>query len=100
MGKELVAQAFALRRALDQPRDIHEMHDGRRNLAAVEHAGQHFEPFVRYGDNALVRFDGAERIVRRFRAGFRNGVEQGALADVRQAHDAHIQICTHNDRSF
>ena len=100
MAEKLVAQAFAFRRAFDKARNVDEMHNGRRNLFAVEHLRQHVEPFVRHGDDAFVRLNGAERVIRRFGAGFRNGVEQGAFADVRQADNAHIQIGTHNNLSF
>ena len=49
------------------------------------------EPRVRHLDDADVRLDGAERIVRRRDAGLGQRVEQGGLADVGQADDAALQ---------
>ena len=64
VSEELVAQALALRRALHKARDVHEFHDGRGFLVRVPDLGQLVEARVRDRNNADVRLDGAERIVR------------------------------------
>ena len=46
---------------------------------------QDLEARVWYGDDADIRLDRAEREVRGLCAGFRDGIEKRALADVRQA---------------
>ena len=90
IGQKLVAQALALRRALDQARDIDEFDGRRRVFLRVVHLGEPVEAFVGHGDDADVGFDGAEGVIGRFRARVRDRVEQGALADVRQTHDPHF----------
>ena len=54
--------------------------------------GQLVEPLVRHRHVAHVGLDGAERVVRGLRRrGLRQRVEEGRLADVRQADDAHLE---------
>ena len=88
VGEEFVAQPLAAARALHQARDVHELQRGGRVLFGVVHFRQHVQPPVRHGHHAGVRLNGAEGIIRRLRAGTGDGVEQRALAHVRQAHDA------------
>ena len=88
MGEELVAQALAVARTLDQACDIDKLDDRRGLLLGVVHGGQLVKALVRHGDHAGVRLDGAERVVRRFRTGLGDRVEQGGLADVGQTDDA------------
>lgn len=89
VGQELVAKALALACAAHQTGDVHELDHRRRGLLCVIEIGQRLQTLIRYSDHADVRVDGAERIVRRsgiFGAG--DGVEQRALADIRQAYDS------------
>ncbi len=88
VAEELVAQALAPAGALHQAGDIHEFQRGGGVLLGVVHLGQHVQPVVGHGHHAGVRLDGAEGIVRRLRARAGDGVEQRALAHVRQANDA------------
>src|SRR5262249_26816010 len=51
--------------------------------------GEHGEPVIGHGDDALIRFDGAEAIIRRHGlAGFCDGVEERAFAYVGEAYDS------------
>ena len=66
----------------------HELHDGGGLFVGLPHLGQLVQTLVRHGHDAAVGLDGAERIVGRLRVlGGGDGVEQGGLADVRQADD-------------
>ena len=87
VGQELVAEALALGRALDEAGDVDKLdHRGGLFLRLI-HLSQIVQPRVRHGDHADVRVDGAKRVVGDFRARVRDGVEQRGLADVRQADD-------------
>ena len=89
VAEELVAEPRALRRALDQPRDVDKFDRGGRFFVGLPDFGQLVEPGVRHGDDPGVRLDGAERIVGRLGvAGGGDGVEKGGFAHVGQAHDA------------
>ena len=85
MGKELVAQALALGGPLHQPRDIHELDDRGSHLIGGVHLTQLIQPGIRYRHDAHIRFDGAEGIVGSPSAAAGQGVEYGALANIRQA---------------
>ncbi|MCY1243993.1 hypothetical protein D9M72_570410 [compost metagenome] len=65
VGEELVAQAFALRRTLNDPGDVDERHRSRQQSLGSEDGGQLGEPRVRQVDHTDVRLDRGERIVRR-----------------------------------
>ena len=86
--EKLVAETFALGGAGDEAGDVHELHGGRQDLLRFDDLGQGIEARVRYADHADVRVDRAERIVLGRDLGLGQGVEQGGLADVRQADDA------------
>ena len=83
--EEFIAEALALGRALDEASDVDEAHGGRCRLLRVVEFMQDLEARVWYGDDADIRLDRAEREVRGLCAGFRDGIEKRALADVRQA---------------
>ena len=88
VGEELVAEALALRRAGDEPRDVDEL-DGRGNhLLRLRDRRERGEPRVGHFDDADVRLDRAERIVLRGDARLGQRVEQRRLADVGQPDDA------------
>ena len=88
VAQKLVAQPFAVARAFHQTRNVHKL-DGRGcNLLRVIHFAQHVQTVVRHHDNARVRLDGAERIVGRLCASLRDGINQGAFADIGQTDNA------------
>ena len=88
VGEELVAEPLALRRAADEPGDVHELDrrgdDGRR----LDYLCQRFEPLVGDGDDADVGLDGGEGVVGGERRRLRGErVEECGLADVREPDD-------------
>ena len=88
VAQELVAQTLALGSALYKTGDVHELHDGGGLLVGVPDFGQLVQPGVRHGHDAGVGVDGAEGVVGRGGVlGAGDGVEQGALAHVGQAHN-------------
>ena len=92
IGQELVAEAFALGGAAHEAGDVHEGEAGRDDLRRAGDARELVEPRVRHRHVADIRLDGAERIVRRLRGRrLRQRVEEGGLADIRQADDAHLE---------
>ena len=97
MGKKLISQALAFGRAGHEACDIYETGECRGGLLRVEHVRQVINAMVRHFDDAYIRFDGAERKIRRFCSGFGDGIEKGALADVRKAYNADLQIGTHEN---
>ncbi len=86
--EELVAEALALRGAGDEAGDVDELDRRRQDLLRLRDGRERVEPRVGHGHDADVRVDGAERVVLGRDAGARQRVEQGRLADVRQADDA------------
>jgi outer membrane receptor protein involved in Fe transport len=94
--EELVAQALAAGGAGDQAGDVDELDRGRDHLLRLDDFGQRVEPGVRHRHHADVRLDRAEGEVGRGDAGLGQRVEQGRLADVRQADDAALDAhrCT------
>ena len=86
--QELVAQTLAVAGALDQAGYVDELYHRRGVLLGVVHIAQEVQPLIRHGDDAHVRLNGAERVVRALRAGICYRVEQCALADVRQTDDS------------
>ncbi|KPW88813.1 Uncharacterized protein ALO79_06595 [Pseudomonas syringae pv. castaneae] len=91
VGEELVAQAFAFRSACHQACDVDELHGGRQDAFRVDDGCQGRQARVRHRHDAAVRFNGAEGEVLGRNTRFGQGVEQGGLADVRQADDAAIE---------
>ncbi len=85
VAEELVAEAFALGRATDEPRDVDEAELGRDDLGRLGDPRQRIEPRVGHPDVADIGLDRAERIVRRLRR-LRLGqrIEQRRLADIGQ----------------
>ena len=87
VGEKLVAESLALRRALHKTRNVHKLDRRRGELFRLVHFCQLIEAFVRHGNNAHVRLNGAERVVRRLRPRIRDRIKKCALADVRQTND-------------
>ena len=91
VGQELVPQPLALGSALHQPGDVHELHARGRHFLRLVDLGELVETLVRHVHHAHVRIDGGEGIVRGLRAGRGERVEDGGLADVRQADDTAVK---------
>ena len=88
IGQELVAQALALAGPAHDPGDVDEG-DGRgHHPGAVEHLGQLLQAGVGQRDDADVRLDRGEGVVRREDGRTGEGVEKGGLADVGQSDDS------------
>ncbi|CAM4399498.1 hypothetical protein DEMA109039_17420 [Deinococcus marmoris] len=89
VGQKLVAQALARTGPLDQPRDIHELHesgnDRRHAVPLGKDPAQGTQALVRHHDAAHVRLDGGKGVIGRQRPGARDGVKQRAFSDVRQS---------------
>ena len=88
IAEELVAQTFALARALHQTGDIDEAELGRDHLGRAGDRGDPVETRIGDGDLTDIGLDRAEGIVRGLR-GLRLGqcIEKGGLADIGQADD-------------
>src|SRR5690606_1381383 len=91
VGQELVAQALTLGGAGDQAGNVDELHGGGQHALGLDDLRQGIQARIRHRHDAAVGLDGAEREVLRGDAGLGQGVEQGGLADVRQANDAAIE---------
>jgi hypothetical protein len=91
VGQELVAQAFALRGAGDQPGDIDELDDRRLHALRLDDGGELREARIGHFDDADVRLDGAEGVVLGGDSRFGQGIEEGGLADVGQADDTALE---------
>jgi hypothetical protein len=89
MTQELVTQTLALTCAADQPSNIDKLDRGwDRPLRLREH-GKLIQPRVWNGHNPLVRLNGTERVVRRFRFPRpRDRVEKSGFADIRQTNNS------------
>lgn len=86
--EELVAQALALRSALDDAGDVDEVHGRREEPLGAEDLRELVQARVRDSDHADVRLDRGERVVGRQHVVLGQGVEQGRLADIRQTDDS------------
>ena len=87
VSEEFVAETLTLRRAFDQTRDVAKFDRGIDCLFGMINFMQLGDACVRYGDDADVRLDRAERIIGCLRARLGDRVEQGTLADIRQTDD-------------
>ena len=65
IGEKLVAETLARRRPLDDAGDVDELDRRRHDALGLDDGGKLIEPRIRYGHDADVRIDGAERIVLR-----------------------------------
>ena len=97
VGEKLVAEALAFARSLHDPGDVDELEGGRDHLLRRDEIGDPGQPLIGHAHHPLVGLDGAEGIVsalRRLR--HRQGVEEGALADVGETDDACFHGCGEN----
>jgi hypothetical protein len=88
VGQELVAQALALARPLDEAADVDDLHRGVDDVLRLGHHRQPIEPIVGDRGDADVRVLGGERVRRGERAAAGEGVVQGALARVGETDQA------------
>lgn len=86
--EELVAQALTLGSAAHDARDVDEVDRRREDLLGAEDLRELAEAGVGDADHAHVRLDRGERVVGRQHVVLGQGVEQGRLADIRQADDS------------
>src|SRR5439155_10371805 len=96
VAKKLVAEAFALGCALDEPGDIDELDSGGNDDGSFGKFCERLEARIGNGYNAEVRIDGAERIVGSL--GFaraRDRVEEGGLSDIRKPDNSGAQHPPH-----
>ena len=89
----LFRSTLAAARALYKPRNIDEFDDGGSDFFAVVEGGELVKPLVGHGDHAHVGLDGAEGIVRRFRACVCDRIEQSGFSYVGKSHDSEFHVC-------
>ena len=85
--QKFVAEPFALRRALYQPGNVDEADGCGRSFFGAVKFRQDLKARIGHGDDADVRLNRAERIIRRLCARLRYRVKQRRLAHVRQTDD-------------
>ena len=85
--QELVAEALALVRALDQACDVNELDGGRHDLRGMHHLGELVQALVGNVHDAHVGVDRGEGVVGREPALAGQRGEQGRLAHVGQTYD-------------
>ncbi len=88
VAEKLVAEPLAPARPFDQAGNIDKLHGCRQDILRLDDRRQRIETIVRHGNDADIRLNGTERIVGRFSSGRSDRVEDGRLADVRQADDS------------
>ena len=89
VAEKLVAETFALGGAAHEPGDVDERQPRRNGSSRARDLAQLVETWIGHADVADVGLDGAKGIVGSLRRRrLRQRVEEGGLADVRQAHDA------------
>ena len=91
VGEELVAEAFALRRAFDDAGDVDELHGGGDDGVGLDHGDDAIHAGVGDLDDADVGVDGAEGVVGGLSLCAGEGVEDGALAYIGQAYDSDVK---------
>ena len=84
--QKFIAQSFAMARALDKTRDVHETQIRRRDFFTVVQCGKFVQTFVGDGNNADVRLYCAKRVVGDFRPRLCDCIEKCAFADVGQTY--------------
>ena len=87
VGKEFVAQTFALGRALDQTRDIDEFNHGGGEFLGIVLVAQPLKSLVRHGHDADIRVNGAERIVVCCNASICDCIEKRRLSYIGKSDD-------------
>jgi hypothetical protein len=88
IGKEFVAEPFALRCARDEAGNVDELHRRRDRLLRLDDVGKHIEPRIGHWHDTDVRVDGTERIVFGRDLGRGQRIKKRRFANVRQPYDA------------
>ena len=91
IGKELIAQPFALARPSHEPCDIDKLHRGGHDPLGRNDGGELREAWVGQLDNACVGLDGAKGVILSRDPSLGKGVKEGALAYIGQANDSTLQ---------
>ena len=60
ISQELIAQAFALGRTLDEARNINNLHRGGNDTTRMDQLGKPCQSFVGHSDDTDIGFNGAE----------------------------------------
>ena len=95
VGQESVAETGALGGAADETGDVGDVEIGGIHGGGLPDVAEVVVAVVRHRASRLVRFDSAEgKVLRGDRLG-REEVEEGRLADVGKADDAHLQVVAH-----
>ena len=99
VSEKLVAESLAAGGAANQSGNVDKFKLGRDDFCRFCEACRNLDPLVRHGDPPDIRFDGAERVIRRFcRSGCGERIEQGRFADIRQSDNATTE--THKPEPF
>ena len=91
VGQELVAQAFALGSASHQACDVHKLHNRGHDALGRDDLSQLVQAGIGHLHHTSVRLNRAEGVIFSSNAGFSQGVKEGGLAHVGQAHDAALE---------
>jgi hypothetical protein len=91
VGQETITQPMTLGRTGHQASDVHQLHLGRNDPLGTREPGQGIEACVGHHHHATVGLDGAKGIVFCRYGSTGQGIEQGRLADVGEAHDPAAQ---------
>ena len=87
VAQELVAEALTLGSTLHQSGDVYNLAGGGHDASGVYYLGELCESFVRHGDHAHVRLDGAEGEIGCLSLCARQTVEQRRLAHVGKSYN-------------
>jgi hypothetical protein len=98
VGEELIAEPLALTRAAHDSGDVDERHRRGKDLLRSEDLREAVQARIRKLDDADVRLDRCERVVRREDVVLGESVEQGRLAHVGKSYDADSQ--SHGSRFY
>jgi hypothetical protein len=96
VGEELVAQALARACPPDDAGDVYDPQGGGDDLLGLDELVDDGQAFVGDGHDPDIGLDGGEGVVGGQRPGGGEGVEDGALADVREPDDS----CFHKGREY
>jgi hypothetical protein len=77
VGKELIAQAFALGSSGHQTRNIYELDDGWNGFFRLEKGFKPYKPGIRDRDNTFIGLYGAKGVICRFGFGARESRKNG-----------------------
>jgi hypothetical protein len=86
--EEFVPEPLALARAFHEAGDVHELNGRRDQLHRAGDLRQNCQAFIGHDDHALIRLDGAKRIIRRLRLPCAcDRIEEGGFANIGETDD-------------